>query len=66
MFTQPRMIRCKKCKRVFSDYADRCPECHAKTPRGWIGIIVPILCVMIAIGAIVLALYFLSNSPAEL
>ena len=51
MFTQPRMIRCKRCKRVFSDYADHCPECHTKSPRGWVGFIVPILCVLIAIAA---------------
>ncbi len=66
MFTQPRIIRCKKCKRVFSDYADHCPECHAKTPRGWIGLVVPALCVIAAIGAIALMLYFLDRSPAEL
>ena len=57
MFTQPRMIRCKKCKRVFSDYADHCPDCHAKSPRGWVGFIVPILSVVIAIIAIAWTLY---------
>ena len=66
MFTQPRIIRCKKCKRVFSDYADHCPECHAKTPRGWIGVIIPLLCVVIAIAAIALTIYFLNNRPEEL
>ena len=65
MFTQPRIIRCKRCKRVFSDYADHCPECHAKTPRGWIGLIIPVLCVVIAIAVIALTIYFLTNWPAE-
>ena len=66
MFTQPRIIRCKKCKRVFSDYADHCPECHAKTPRGWIAVVIPILCVVIAIGVIALTIYFLTNRPEEM
>ena len=65
MFTQPRIIRCKKCKRVFSDYADHCPECHAKTPRGWIAFIIPILCVVIAIAVIALTIYFVANWPEE-
>ena len=66
MFAKPKMIRCKRCKRPFSDYADECPECHTKTPRGWIGIIVPALCVILAIAAIALAVHFLNNRPQEL
>ena len=50
---------------MFSDYADHCPECHAKTPRGWIGLVIPVLCVVIAIGVIALTIYFLANWPAE-
>ena len=65
MFTKPKIIRCKKCKRVFSDYADNCPECHAKTPRGWIGIAIPIICVVLAIAVLALTIYFLTSRPPE-
>jgi len=63
MFGQQRMIRCKKCKRLFSNYADDCPECHTRTRRGWYGIIIPIVCVILAIAAIALAIHFLNHRP---
>ena len=65
MFTQPRIIRCKKCKRLFSDYADYCPECQTKTSRGWAGIVMPIICVLIAIIVIAWTLYILSKGPVR-
>lgn len=63
MYTHPRIIRCKKCKRLFSDYADHCPECETKTPRGWLGTMMPIVCVLLAIAAIAWTIYFLANRP---
>lgn len=63
MFTQPRMIRCRKCKRIYSDYADHCPECYTKSPRGWVGFIVPILSVAIAIIVIAWTVYTFWNRP---
>ena len=63
MFSQPKIIRCKKCKRPFSNIADHCPECHTKTPRGWLAIIIPVVCVVAAIAVLGLTLYFLSNTP---
>jgi RNA polymerase subunit RPABC4/transcription elongation factor Spt4 len=50
------MIRCKRCNRIFSNYADHCPDCHRRSKRGWVKFIVPILSVAIAVGAIVLTL----------
>jgi hypothetical protein len=61
MYTQPRIVRCRRCKRVFSDYADHCPDCHAKTKRGWVGLIVPILCVLIAVIVIAWTIYALTK-----
>lgn len=61
MFTQPKIIRCKRCKRLFSNYADHCPECHAKTPRGWAGVVIPIFCVLIAIVVIAWTIFILSK-----
>jgi len=66
MFTQPRIIRCKKCKRPFSNHADYCPECHAKTPRGWLGVIIPVLCVVTALILIAWTIYLLTNRPPEM
>ena len=63
MYTQPRIIRCKKCKRLFSDYADHCPECKTKTPRGWLGTVMPIVCVLLAIAVIAWTIYSLAQSP---
>ena len=63
MFLQTKIIRCKKCKRPFSNHADHCPECHAKTPRGWLRIIVPVVCVVAAIVVLGLTIYFLANTP---
>ena len=63
MYTQPRIIRCKKCKRLFSDYADHCPECETKTPRGWLGAVMPIVCVLLAIAVIAWTIYSLAQSP---
>ena len=63
MFTQPRIIRCRKCKRLFSDYADHCPECQTKTPRGWIGAVLPVICVLVAIAVIAWTIYFMANRP---
>ena len=65
MFTQPRIIRCKNCKRPFSDYADHCPECQTKTPRGWIGLVFPVVCVLVAIIVIALTLYMVSRVPTH-
>ena len=63
MFFSQKVIRCKKCKRLFSNFADNCPECHAKTPRGWLVVVIPIVCVVIAIAVLGLTIYFLSNTP---
>jgi RNA polymerase subunit RPABC4/transcription elongation factor Spt4 len=65
MFFSAKVIRCKKCKRVFSNIADHCPECYTKTPRGWAATIVPTLCIIIAIVVIAWTLYALSHRPAE-
>ncbi len=65
MFTQPRIIRCKSCKRLFSDYADHCPECQTKTPRGWAGVVVPIVCVLVALLVIALTIYLVSKGPVR-
>lgn len=66
MHDGPKIIRCKKCKRVFSNYADHCPECGTKTSRGWMGLIIPILCVLIALAVLVWTIYALSNRPEEM
>ena len=63
MYTQPRIIRCRKCKRLFSDYADHCPECETKTPRGWFSAVLPTVCVLLALAVIAWTIHFLSNRP---
>jgi hypothetical protein len=63
VFTGPKIVRCKKCKRLFSDYADRCPECHTKTPRGWARAIIPLICIAIALAALAWTYHALSNRP---
>ena len=65
MFSQPSIIRCKKCKRLFSNYADHCPECQRKTPRGWAGVVIPIICVLVAIIVIALTIYMVSRVPVR-
>jgi hypothetical protein len=52
MFSHATVIRCKSCTRLFSSYADNCPDCHARSPRGWFKFMAPILAVMIALAAI--------------
>ena len=65
MFSSQRIVRCKKCKRLFSNYADNCPECLTKTPRGWISLVLPIVCVVIAIVVLLWTIHALSNRPQE-
>ncbi|MEO6740713.1 MAG: hypothetical protein ABIP20_10700 [Chthoniobacteraceae bacterium] len=65
MFIESRVIRCRKCKRLFSDYADACPECQTKTPRGWVGVVLPVVCVVIAIIVIAWTIYMMSKVPAR-
>ncbi|MEO6785198.1 MAG: hypothetical protein ABI318_03605 [Chthoniobacteraceae bacterium] len=64
MFSTPKVIRCRNCKRLFSNFADECPECHTRTTRGWIGIVVPAVCVVVAIIALAWTIHMLANRPA--
>ncbi len=63
MFLRPKVIRCSHCKRLFSDMADRCPECHTKTPRGWISAVLPIVCIVIAIVILAWTIHAVMNRP---
>ena len=65
MFFSAKVIRCKKCKRLFSNFADNCPECMTKTPRGWLSTVVPIVCIVIALAALWWTIHFLANRPQD-
>ena len=55
MFVRASVIRCKKCTRLFSDYADNCPDCLARTPRGWIKVFAPVVAIIITMVVLIWA-----------
>ena len=59
MFYRAAMIRCRHCKRLFSSYADHCPDCYAKSPRGLVRITVIVMSSTIAVAALVLTVIML-------
>lgn len=63
MFWSAKIIRCGNCKRLFSNFASYCPECQTRTPRGWAGIVVPAVCIALAIIALAWTIYMLANRP---
>ena len=65
MFWSAKIIRCGKCKRLFSNMAPSCPECHARAPRGWVSAVVPAVCVVLAIILLAWTLYMLANRPQD-
>jgi uncharacterized OB-fold protein len=52
MFVRATVIRCKKCTRLFSSYADHCPECRARSPRGWVKVLAPVIAIAITLATI--------------
>jgi predicted amidophosphoribosyltransferase len=52
MLVRSTVIRCKKCTRLFSSYADNCPDCLARSPRGWVKLLAPILAIAVALATI--------------
>jgi hypothetical protein len=59
MFVRASVIRCKKCFRLFSDYANFCPECGERTKRGWITVLIPVIAMILTTAAILWALLML-------
>jgi hypothetical protein len=62
MFVRATVIRCKKCTRLFSDYADFCPECGERTKRGWIAFLLPVIAIGVTLATILWVLSLL-NTP---
>jgi len=65
MFSTVKVIRCRNCKRLFSNYAHSCPECQTRTQRGWVSVVVPAVCVVLAIIALAWTIYMLANRPQD-
>ena len=66
MFLRARVIRCKYCKRLFSSYSDFCPDCLAKSSRGWISTVVPAFAIVIAIAVVIWTVVQLVNNYDKL
>jgi uncharacterized paraquat-inducible protein A len=56
-----KLIRCKSCHRIFPEDAGKCPDCHRKSPRARVYFFTKVLCVLIAIAALALTIYFLGQ-----
>ena len=52
MFVRSSVIRSKHCTRLFSSYADNCPDCLARSPRGWTKLSLQVFAVCFAIGTV--------------
>ena len=50
------IIRCKVCKRLFSDLSDCCPDCHRRSPRGWMQLLLIVGSIIVAAIAIAVTL----------
>jgi RNA polymerase subunit RPABC4/transcription elongation factor Spt4 len=62
MFVSPRVIRCKKCTRLFSNYADKCPDCLARSPRGWVKVLAPVIAIAVSVATIAWIIQVLQSS----